>query len=76
MYMTLEEVLRKLGELIERKELRGGLLVTEATVVHENDLEMTEQFAPGTVVLECADSVNQNVYQVWVNPDRVSERLN
>lgn len=79
MYMTISEVTRKLTALLKESDFRGDLLVTNATVVDMNDQNglLQEGFAPGTVILECIDSMDKGkVYQIWVNPDSINELLN
>lgn len=79
MYMTIAEVTRKLTALLKEADVRGDLLVTNATVADTNDSNglLQEGFAPGTVIFECIDSMDKDrVYQIWVNPDSVNELLN
>lgn len=77
MYMTLDEVRRKLNKIITYPEVKKDTLVANAIVVQQNDKELVKQFCPGTVLFNCIDSMNDTEwYQLSITPDRSSKWLN
>jgi len=74
MYMTVKEVLQKLQDVLKNTPNDHlNLLVTSALVVQEDDDEITGMFAPGTVLFNCVDTINDDYYQLYLNPDRVGK---
>lgn len=74
MYMPIREVLQKLQEELKQapKEYLN-LLVTNSVVVQESDEEMTKMYEPGTILFDCIDTVNDDVYQLYLLPDSVGK---
>lgn len=77
MYMTLQELADKIYAMIENSQVEGDFLITDATVSKEGDMELTKEYAPGTVIFSLIDTKNKSKwYELSLYPAKVSKWLN
>lgn len=75
--MTVQELSDKLRDMIEHSEIQGDMLVTDAGVVQENDIDLIREYAPGTVLFNLTDSQDKSyLYQLSLYPARIGKWLN